>query len=178
MTLINRTARLFKADLHAVLDRIEEPELLLRQSLREMEEDLDRDQQRLAGLQREIQQLAARGADLGRSLSELDDELDLCFAAANETLARALIKRKLEISRNRESLNNRLQLLTATRADLEARIGENRRRLEDVREKMEVLGVGKGATPGSAQALAGEPGIRDEEVEIALLREKQRRAQA
>src|SRR5687767_9840646 len=31
MALIDRLARLFQADLHAVLDRIEEPEVLLRQ---------------------------------------------------------------------------------------------------------------------------------------------------
>ena len=37
MALINRLSRLFKADFHAVLDQIEEPELLLKQAIREME---------------------------------------------------------------------------------------------------------------------------------------------
>lgn len=36
MALINRATRLFRADLHAVLDRIEEPDILLRQAVREM----------------------------------------------------------------------------------------------------------------------------------------------
>ena len=40
MALINRVARLFKADFHAVLDQIEEPELLLKQAVREMEDEL------------------------------------------------------------------------------------------------------------------------------------------
>ena len=34
MPLINRVSRLFRADLHAVLDRIEEPDVLLRQAAR------------------------------------------------------------------------------------------------------------------------------------------------
>ena len=40
MALITRVSRLFQADFHAVLDRIEEPEVLLRQAVREMEEEL------------------------------------------------------------------------------------------------------------------------------------------
>ena len=42
MALINRMSRLFTADVHAVLDRIEEPDVLLRQAIREMEEALER----------------------------------------------------------------------------------------------------------------------------------------
>ena len=44
MALITRISRLFQADLHAVLDRIEEPDLLLRQAVREMQDDLARDE--------------------------------------------------------------------------------------------------------------------------------------
>ncbi len=35
MALITRLARLFQADVHAVLDRIEEPLVLLQQAVRE-----------------------------------------------------------------------------------------------------------------------------------------------
>ena len=46
MALITRVSRLFQADFHAVLDRIEDPEALLRQAVREMEEELAHDEQR------------------------------------------------------------------------------------------------------------------------------------
>ena len=36
MPLIDRFARLISADLNAVLDRVEEPQVLLQQSIREM----------------------------------------------------------------------------------------------------------------------------------------------
>ena len=39
MALINRISRLFTADMHAVLDRLEEPDVLLKQALREMEDE-------------------------------------------------------------------------------------------------------------------------------------------
>ena len=42
MALISRVSRLFTADVHAVLDRIEEPEVLLKQAIREMEDEVRR----------------------------------------------------------------------------------------------------------------------------------------
>ncbi len=49
MAIFTRLARLLRADLHALLDRMEAPDVLLQQSLREMAADLQqrqRDQQR------------------------------------------------------------------------------------------------------------------------------------
>ena len=51
MALVTRLSRLFQADFHAVLDRIEEPDLQLRQAVREMQFALDQDQQRQQLLQ-------------------------------------------------------------------------------------------------------------------------------
>ena len=79
MALISRVTRLFRADFHAVLDRVEEPDILLRQAIREMEEDLNRDEQAYRGHERDREQLAKRESEfqqLTRSLAEeLDDEI-------------------------------------------------------------------------------------------------------
>ena len=68
MALVNRVTRLFKADFHAVLDRIEEPDVLLRQAIREMQDDLAGDEQQLRSLKVEARQLEQREADLQQSL--------------------------------------------------------------------------------------------------------------
>ncbi|MEL0585501.1 MAG: PspA/IM30 family protein [Candidatus Thiodiazotropha sp. (ex. Lucinoma kazani)] len=73
MALITRVSRLFQSDLHAVLDRIEEPEALLRQAVREMQEALDRDAHQAKLLKREQAQLVVRQADLKRSLAEIEE---------------------------------------------------------------------------------------------------------
>ena len=57
MALVTRLSRLFQADVHAVLDRIEEPDLQLRQAVREMQLSLDQDRQRLKLLRHEYSQL-------------------------------------------------------------------------------------------------------------------------
>ena len=48
MAMMNRLTRLFQADFHAVLDRIEEPDALLHQALRDMEDALARDEHRVS----------------------------------------------------------------------------------------------------------------------------------
>ena len=77
MALITRLSRLFEADFHAVLDRIEEPELQLRQAVREMRFALEQNRQRLKLLQHEAVQLDKRSADKKASIEGFDQELDI-----------------------------------------------------------------------------------------------------
>ena len=95
MALITRLSRLFEADFHAVLDRIEEPELQLRQAVREMRFALEQNRQRLKLLQHEAVQLDKTSADRKTSIEGFDQELDICLAAKEEDLARDLVRRKL-----------------------------------------------------------------------------------
>jgi phage shock protein A len=176
MALITRVSRLFQADLHAVLDRIEEPDLLLAQSIREMEEELVRDQQRVGPLQHEQRQLTAREADIGQSLDGLEEELDVCFESAKEDLARALIKRKLEALRYRKLLSGKRAALEQRLGELQSRIEENRERLEGMRQQAELLAGDD--TSGQEQWETPDIRVRDEDVEVAFLREKQKRSRS
>jgi phage shock protein A len=99
MALITRVSRLLRADLHAVLDRVEEPEVLLKQAMREMEEVLTRDEQRIKVLPHEHRQLLTRETDVERSLDEIAGELDVCFESGKDDLACAVIRRTLEAQR-------------------------------------------------------------------------------
>lgn len=175
MALITRVSRLFQADFHAVLDRIEEPEVLLRQAVREMEEELARDEQRSKILQHEQGQLAARETGLEQSLHEIEEQLDVCFESGNDDLARACIKRKLEAQRFCKCLARKRQVLQETLDELDARLRENRTRLDSMRQKAELLaGESAHARPADSWTLP-EISVRDEDVEVALLREKQHR---
>ena len=89
MALITRLSRLFRADMHAVLDRIEEPQQLLQQAIREMEEALLHEEQQLKLLQHEQGQLQRRLQGLEQSLEKSEEELDLCFESNKEELARS-----------------------------------------------------------------------------------------
>ena len=175
MALITRISRLFQADLHAILDRIEEPEVLLRQAVREMEEELASDAQRSRILKHEQGQLTARETDLEQTLQELDEQLDICFDSGNDDLARASIKRKLETQQYCKGLARKRQALQETLDDLDTRLRENRSRLESMRQKAELLAEETARARPADNWTIPDITVRDEDVEVALLREKQQR---
>ena len=173
MALITRVSRLFRADLHAVLDRIEEPELLLAQSIREMEEEMARERRQVAPLQQELRQLAARESETANTLGGLEEELEVCFDSGEEALARTLIRRKLEAERYRKFVSGRRESMEQRLSELRERIEENRERLEEMRQQAELLGGDESG--GAEQWETPDIRIRDEDVEVAFLREKQKR---
>lgn len=175
MALINRISRLFRADLHAVLDRIEEPDALLKQAVREMEEDIGNNEQRLKLLQHELTQLTSRQTDISQSQTQVDDELDICFESDKEELARTLIKRKLEAQRFHKFLGRKHEATQRSVTDLQQRLEENRKRLTAMKQKLELL-TPDDTKPGiDDRWLNVDITVSDAEVEVALLREKQQR---
>lgn len=178
MALITRLSRLFRADLHAVLDRIEEPNVLLRQAVREMEEALTHDEKYLKVLKHENEQMLVRDMNLDRSLREIDMELDLCFESGREDLARTLIRRKLEAQRYRAFLSRKREASEKKVAELKARIEENRVRLDGMRQKAEVLTEDKADRYTENGFGAPDISVREEDVEVAFLSEKQKRSRS
>jgi phage shock protein A len=177
MALITRVSRLFQADFHAVLDRIEEPDVLLRHAIREMEEELGHDEQRIRVLTHEQGQITKRETVLEQSLNRIEEELDLCFDTGKDDLARALIRRKLETQRFCEHLSRKCADTQDALTDLAARIKENRERLASMRQKAELLAREDSTHPAGGWNEPGVPEftVCDEDVDVAFLREQQRR---
>ena len=172
MALITRLSRLFQADFHAVLDRIEEPDIQLRQAVREMEFDLQQDEQALSLLQHESAQLLATLDEFSLKITAFDEELDICFDAKKDELARDLIRRKLEVEGIRANAEKRLTAVDSNIEKLQQRISDHHQQLDNMKQKLELL-VDENTT-SSAQVPTGN--IRNEDIEIAFLREKQKRA--
>ena len=175
MALITRVSRLFRADLHAVLDRVEEPDVLLKQAVREMEEDIARDRQRAKALNHQHTQLTARQADLDQSLYQIEEELDVCFTSGKDDLARTLIKRKLEAQRLSKILNNKREKVADTLAELRNQIDEHCERLTSMQQKVELISEEETSTSSEDVWITPALEVCDEDVEVAFLREKQKR---
>jgi phage shock protein A len=178
MALITRVARLFRADLHAVLDRIEEPDILLRQAVRDMEEQLAGDQQRLRLLNHEQEQIESRARELDPTLHDIEEQLQVCFDAGKDDLARALIRRRLETQRYSKHLQRRHAVLQDTRTALTARVNEQHAQLEAMRQKAELLTEDAASERPGDICDSREFGVRDEDVEVAFVQEKQRRSRS
>jgi phage shock protein A len=171
MALINRMSRLFTADVHAVLDRIEEPDVLLKHAVREMEEELARSELQLRALEHAHGMLGERQRKTHAVLAELGEQLDVCFASGNDDLARKVLKRRLETERLERHVAERRATLDKELAARRAALDEQREQLDVVRQKAELLtATGPGDDWGKAEFVVG-----DAEVEVALLRERHKR---
>ena len=175
MALITRLSRLFRADMHAVLDRIEEPQQLLQQAIREMEEALLQEEQQLKLLQHEQGQLQRRLQGLEQSLEKSEEELDLCFESNKEELARNIIKRRLETQQLGNQLAQQGDALAERIMQLQPRIAQNRDELQGMRQKAELLAAEQPQSLSGDISGGGGAGIGEDEIEVAFLREKQRR---
>ncbi len=173
MALVSRLTRLFQADFHAVLDRIEEPDALLRQAVRDMEDALARDEQRVKQLHADRAQMTNRLDELQTTLSRLDEELDICFAADEDDLAKSVIRRQLETHKLGTILARRKATIEEELGDHDARTAENRVRLESMRQKAEMLAENEPV--GGPFDPTPDVTVRADEVDVAYLREKQKR---
>jgi phage shock protein A len=179
MTLIQRMTRLFKADLHGLLDGLEDPEEVVKQTIRDMEEALEHKVQALAALHATLQRLTAEEQEVGRAAREIDHHIDLCFDAGNEALARNFVRKRLETERQARDVARAVEETQARRAALEHTMAEQREQLAAV---VQQLSLYMATRPRQASATApftpGQSGVvlTDDEVEVAFLDEKRRRA--
>ncbi len=177
MAIINRLSRLITADFHAVLDRIEEPGVLLRQAIREMEQALAAREQRLKELERDQQQLSDRAGELNNLIQRVEQELDVCFEAGKDELAKSQIKRKLEAERLLMVIERRHQQVEQLANTEGQELNHNRTRLDSMKQKAELFAERESAhhdaRPEDRQS---DCVVSDDEVEVAFLRAQQARA--
>lgn len=175
MALIDRVSRLFAADFHAVLDRLEEPAVLLRHAVREMEEALAQTEQDVRRIERRHATLAERGRKLAHAITAFDEEIGIAFDAGDEALARKLVKRKLEHDKLARHIAGRHEASAAALAARTAALEEQRERLDGMRQKADVF-----AADAPETTAENDPGlgVGADEVEVAFLRERQQRVRS
>lgn len=181
MTLIARITRLCKADLHGILDGLEEPEEVIKQAIRDMEEDIATQESRLADLHAVLQRLEREAQETTAAMQEIAQHIDTCFAAENEPLAKNLIRQRLEIARRAKGIARAHEETRAHRDELATRIAAQKAQLAAVVQKLKWYEETRAShvwtsSPGSP--LRSEYVVTDEEVEVAFLEEKRRRSGA
>jgi phage shock protein A len=172
MALITRISRLFTADLHAVLDRMEEPEIVLKQAARDMQAAVAASERQIRGLRGRAEQTACAMASAQARLSAAAEELDVCLDAGDDDLARSVIQRKLQLERTLAELEAAAERIRRSLDERERTLSRRQQELDALRSKSAVF--------ETAEREDGEPepspAVSREEVEVALLRAKQRRA--
>ncbi len=138
MALITRLSRLFRADIHAVLDHMEEPEVLLRQAVREMEEAMESNQREIQQLERDLTALEKHKAALAGQLEKFEAEIAACFDSDNERLAKSFIRRRLETAALHQTLSTNIEAIQERLAAQKKRYTEQQLSYESIRQKADL----------------------------------------
>jgi len=174
MALIKRVTRLFRADMHAVLDNLEEPDILLKQSIREMESALFHDQQRLSALDKSLQHLQTQLTQYTQADQEMESELAVCLQNNNDELAKGCIKRKLTNERLMQAAKRKQYGLQQEHSELKAQVASNAQRLDAMRQKRDILLTENASQHGAEFSGSDHFHVSDNEIEVALLKAKQK----
>lgn len=174
MTLMNRMSRLFRADMNAVLDRMEEPDIVLKQAIRDMQTAVAESERQLKALELRRGQTAERLAGLRARCERAGAELDVCLDAGNDDLARSVIQRKLALERSLGETGEQSARLDRAIEEMRHAAERQRRDLDDVRSQAEVFDV----TDADCNESPTIASVTADEIEVALLEEKQRRRQS
>ena len=181
MTLITRITRLVKADLHGILDGLEEPEEVIKQAIRDMEEDIATQERRREELHAVLQRLEREAQEMTAAMQEIEPQIGTCFAAENEPLAKNLIRKRLEMARRAKGLARAQEETRAQSDGLATKITAHKAQLAVVVQKLKLYEETRSSrlwASSPCSPLHGASVITDDEVEVAFLEEKRRRSGA
>lgn len=176
MPILNRLSSLFFADIHAVLDKLEDPHISLTMSIREMEAALAETSQEITAHNSEREKLERKRSQILEQLSNFDEELNVCFESDEEALAKTVLRKKLAcenaLEKTRKNIGEIEQRLEAQQALFQ----ENERQLLSMKEKLALFDSEIDANNQNLTTTqCSYEAVSDEAVEVAFLREKQRR---
>ena len=139
MPILNRVKRLFQADVHAILDVIEEPEAVLKQAIREMQESLDQKQGQLARSGRMLDSFRNNTSSLEREISKVLEDLELCVNNGPEELSRKTIARELALEKHLVAIGQRISELEKLRNEQRSALEIQQSQLESILEKSRIF---------------------------------------
>ncbi len=177
MGILTRFSRIFKADMHGVMDQIENKELLLKQCLREMEASLAKKQATLNQLKTSLDQIRIEVRLLQREKEKSEQDLKTAIEKEKEDIARLLIKKRMKTDRhmdasgrNAESIEKKIKMLNANIEAQKQQYAEMQLRSESWFQKAEHQ-----QWEECASGIIPHPAwnsISDEEVELELIKRK------
>lgn len=177
MTILTRIARLFKADIHGILDSLEEPEIILKQAVRDMQDEIDKATANIDALTRQQDGLQEKYQTLTESIHELQQQLHFCLAENNDTLAKSVLRKKLHAELSLNEVARQTKCVSDERRLKIKETDERKEKLQAIRDKLTLFT--DQSEPGNSSTVCGSSApISQDDVDLALLYEKQRYADA
>lgn len=177
MRFIQRFLHLASADAHGVLDSLEDRGLLLRQCLRDAELEIARKRARRDELDAALEILARQHEQLVRRGEQLDCDVKLALGRGEDELARFAIRRLLGLRKHLERLDEKVGAHREERERLADKLDDQTRALDELRDRVrQALAEERAAEHDACDPATGESTVRDEEIELELLRRREAEA--
>lgn len=173
MTLINRLGRVLRADLNACIERIEDPQQSLRLAMRDMDDELAALENRRRALANEANGLRELYARLGKELADTDADLSAALDSDRDDLARAVLAKRLGLQGRQREITETLGRLDDEYETAERRYDIRSRQFEELEAEVSLL-TGSGLADGAGCRRTAP--VTAVDIELALVREKQRRS--
>lgn len=177
MSIMTRMLRLCKADVHGVMDQLEDKGLLLKQYVREMENSLGHKERQLDALLIRLDRLGAQVARQTGEMEKLEQDLDLAIAKQKDDIARMLIRRRRLVETGIRHLQEQIEVMSQEKNRLSETLTHQRLQCETVKVKADAychrsLSQRFDETAAGLTATGDATDPSDEEVELELMRRK------
>lgn len=178
MRIFTRIIRLCKADLHGVMDQIEDKELLLKQYLREMEASLQEKENQLDQISRREESIRRDLELRGEEVEKLEKDVTLSLRKEKDDIARLLIRKQGGQKAMCDQLRMGLRTLEAQQQQVARIVAEQRLQYDQLKIRAEAFyGREQQHTLDAAFAILGDtcvcPVMDEKEIELELLRRKE-----
>jgi len=178
MGIITRFVRIFKADIHGVMDQLEDRGLLLKQYLRDMEEALAQKETRLGKVVAARNQAQQAGEKYRLEIKKLEHDLEVAIKKDKDEIARLLIKKIIPLTKLRDGVRHHMDHLDQEIGGIKECIDQQRLQYESLKHRSRQYfhkaeqDVWEKANPIIDPDNISEV-LSDEEIEIELLQRKE-----
>ena len=178
MGILTRVVRIFKADVHGVMDRLEDRQLLLKQHLRDMAEALSLKEVKLNEMLASRKQAQQDHDKYRRQSQALEQDLTVAIQKDKDDIARMLIRKITPLDRLLEEIAERINILDEEISVCREQLDQQRAQYEGLRHRsIEFLhqtamsGGHQGHSETVPDGTFGE--LSEQEIELELLKRKE-----
>lgn len=182
MNLLKRFTQMLRADMHCLMDKLENKSLLLEQCLRDMEEELESERRLIARLQLTREHTEEQLEQKQLELKNFENGIETAMERGEDRIARLLIRRRISMEAHIQALIRQNAALKKEHARAEENYERRRMRYEEIKIRSDELSLKKYRarilkTTHAAEALNGledpwNSAPTESAVELELLRRK------
>jgi phage shock protein A len=178
MGIMTRVVRIFKADVHGVMDQLEDRELLLKQHLRDMAEALSLKEIKLNQMLASRKQAQQEHDNYRQQSQALEQDLAVAIQKNKDDIARMLIRKIKPLDSLRDQIAERIRNLDEETSGYRDLLNQQRLQYEQLKHrsiefchKTPMSGWQKNLPEIVAGGKFGE--LTEQEIELELLKRKE-----